>query len=432
MKLQNLLKTQNENMRIIRNYDGVDTMHLAWLLSQPLNLRYLRIPCPKHGRALNRLLQNIQDDLEEVPFGDDHHEWVKVLHKDLVVEAICLDYCCLRDRGLLSRMHAFKGLKTLYIHFVNYWTDWYYQPLHSLQHLECPQLEHLAILSSYRSHFPLNRFPKLKTFYLKVTGSYYSSEFNCTNEDLEEFLHLAERNVFCFFEYPHTSLSCPTALSSIFSTICYYSYDTSLNPLSLIEWLILSALHVREFHGLSDPKAPFRLDLTALYSIYEIQVFFKAINSSNFLCNLNISLALNLHIIAFEHNYSTIDVPTLDITNLHFLEPDFYGNEDVQPITTIRLICACPHIIRMRIKVFIRHLYPFPLTYPKFINSHYSLFSYPSGSFENLILNRKGGPYGLVTLEKVWQNHNRAFVEEIAGFFEFSSALEEIEIQFHW
>jgi hypothetical protein len=403
-RVRDFLDRNPDIRKYVRYYKGCDPYFLGGLLSYPLQLRYLSIPC------------------SFVPPRASEVTWLTRRHEDLVVRGICLHIPYIDDTFVLDLLCALKGLKTLCLIFCHH------DPPRFLRLPPFPELENLVLRKACPLDLQviLNACPKLRSLHIKFHHKRQTFEPDHRLKDVWNTLSILKKNDIFFLveNFSQGKLLCPLLYQECFQ----YAESAGFDPTSLIQWLTRSALFFADFYG-PPPNIVF-LCLTELQPLHRLQTALEGIKSLGSAEDLRRRISLGIRILGPEYVEIISSMPT----SIRYLYIVFEFNRlsdtpiyDLPPRLTTRIITALPRLVRLDIVVSGLRL-PNGYSYPRFTNSH----------FDGLIGGRK---YPNLELHRGQQLHHltpeeRKCVDEmlfveLMGFFDLNSTLQEISVCVH-
>jgi hypothetical protein len=404
-------------------YRGCEPDFLGGLLGIPLHLKHLTIP----ASAMIFNSESLDDDVQS---------WMNYVHKDLIVEEIHFETFFQSDSEILSRMHIFNGLKTLCLSCIDPDGDGYLgHPSEILDHLVCPELEHLAIWH-VDSVLPIavNSLPKLQSLYLKL-GDFHRAleeyDYGVEPKLYNNLMMLKDRHIYFFADQNDVNSGHDNGQW----VICDYLFDEAMellnvDPTPVIQWLVRSAFFFADFYGWSsDPNTGVVIDFRPLFSAKLLELALRAINTIDFSQVKPHSRMWLLIPLDSQCNHSIV---SLMPTNVRILDIDFWGSEPIPSYVITEIISALPQLLELFISVMVDG--PDTEHYSRFTDSSFTSLFPQSNTYTNLISHSTSiaftpGQEPSTSIAQDMLEESKDFIAEVMSLFNLNSTLRVITVQ---
>jgi hypothetical protein len=363
-------------------------------------------------------------------------------HEDLVVEEIRLGIDPVGppyDIGhtwLLSHLHTFKGLKSLFLHFhtlANHVIDLAYddpeRPSFHLLLSSCPELEHLILESIDNVRLiDVDAFPKLKSVRLKLRGIGYGRIETTSFKELWDALTiLKNKKILSFVDCQGDSTGGrqPLLLSQLYRESLAYVESRGIDPRPVIRWLTHSNFAFAE--SSSSSPDPIQIDLRLLRPFHRVQTVLEAIKSMDPLDHPNCVISLRIQIEDDDHRDLINSMPT----NIRRLSITFRGGRSIPSSVTTRILSALPRLHQLHIAVYVHSNFEIDgQSYVKFTDSPFDSLIPPDHHRRlRLTILRNGQVDTVRPLTGSQLENSSAFFTELFRYFHVNFTLEELELE---
>jgi hypothetical protein len=406
--------------KYLRYYRGSKQKFLRMLLSQRLDLHHLTIP-PSTDPSTSA------------------YEWIKQLHKDLIVREIRLMIGSWCDAEILRHVDRFKGLKTLCLDFDSDRTASSADMIDLFRfEFSCPELEHLALFYIFQvPPIHVDHFPKLKSLYIEIDPHFYDSE---PVEHLwpDVFMELMENEVFFFVRCDQNIPFDRAFWHWWFHHLCWADTDSGLlDPTRLAQWFILSAsFFAKYFEPTSDLETTVEVDLLQFQYDMIVPIDYlvgslETLKSLESLQKSNRPIWLRIPV----SSYHPLDrIISSMPTNVAVLDIQFSGDQPIPTSFITKMIPTFSQLYKLHIVIKGSNSDDGPITtdnYPRFTNSSFAgLFPFTSWDSDLSLTLSPGNQPRTTTFAPSELEENREFIAEVTGFFDLSSTLGEINLKF--